>query len=65
MKMAETKLVDALYEALRELTPPKHGDFGGPLCSIVFIYEDGSEKSLGHEPATRARAALARARGEQ
>jgi len=54
-----TKKMERLEDLLRDATFPTHGDRGGPLCSVMAAYEDGSEASKGHEPNRDARAALA------
>ena len=59
-ELTRLKAVNAeLWGALSAITPEDlHGDDGGPLTCIVFMYEDGTERQLGHEPAHEARAAL-------
>lgn len=42
--------IDELENALRDLLPPTHGIHGGPLTSIQFNYEDGTnERSARHK----------------
>ena len=64
-----TRLRARLAEAERVVEPfakiPLNGAFGGPLCAIKALYEDGSDKGhapdrsvLGHEHVHAVRAFL-------
>ena len=60
--------VARLEAALRDILPPEHGEYGGPLVEMVARYEDGSpteritpllaKMHIGHEAVARARRAL-------
>jgi hypothetical protein len=52
--------------ALRSMLPPSHGVYGGPLCGMKAVYEDGTDEStarhtgfIPHEVVEKARAATA------
>ncbi len=55
--MSELKPYDPKIRSARakEIVPPTHGDWGGPLCCIVAKYEDGTEISFGHEGIEKIR----------
>lgn len=54
---AESRVRD-LEAGLRNILPPSHGPFGGPLVTLKAVYEDGSDGLMSHEKVARASALL-------
>ncbi|MEM7227300.1 MAG: hypothetical protein AAF432_00650 [Planctomycetota bacterium] len=47
--------IEQLEREREALTPPAHGEHGGPLVRITATYEDGSTHEIPREAAERAR----------